>query len=191
MKAVIAAELLQSLKEEALFLLNQVESIASHTPTELLETSDGPNRWNTLQVLEHLNTYYRYYIPVLDLAMDKSNLPAAAHFQPGWLGGYFTKSMLPKEGQVKNKMKAMKGHSPSPELDRDKVLKEFLQWQRRLILLLEKARQKDLGSIRVPISIASFIRLKLGDVFLFISAHNQRHWVQIENLLGRLPVTLA
>lgn len=88
-------------------------------------------------------------------------------------------------------MKAMKAHSPTAELDKEKVVGEFLQWQRKFLLMLEKARQKDIQAIRVPISIASFIRLRLGDVLMFITAHNQRHWVQIEQLLGRLPVAIG
>jgi len=191
MKALIAAELLQTLKEEGLYLLNEVEAIGQHTPLELLEANDGAGRWNTLQVLEHLNTYYRYYIPLIDRLLEKSTEPARTHFQPGWLGGYFTRSMLPQQGQVKNKMKAMKSHSPSAYLDKEKVVGEFLQWQRKFLLILEKARQKDIQAIRVPISIASFIRLRLGDVLMFITAHNQRHWVQIEQLLGRLPVAIG
>ncbi len=191
MKALLAGDLLQTLKEEALFLLKEVEAMQQHTPLELLETTDGPGRWNTLQVLEHLNTYYRYYIPVLEKAMEASTTQAVMYFKPGWLGGYFTKSMLPKNGKVVNKMKAMKGHSPTAALDASAVLNDFLQAQRRFILLIDKARQHNLGAIRIPISIASFIRLKLGDVLMFITAHNQRHWVQIEQLLGRLPAVLA
>jgi hypothetical protein len=99
--------------------------------------------------------------------------------------------MLPQQGQIKNKMKAMKGHSPTAKLNKEQVVTEFLQWQRKFLLIIEKAGQKDIQSIRVPISIASFIRLRLGDVLMFITAHNQRHWVQIEQLLGRLPVALS
>ncbi|HEY8397391.1 MAG TPA: DinB family protein [Flavihumibacter sp.] len=194
MKALIATDLLQHLKEESVALLDQIDAMYQHTPLELLETNDGPNRWNTLQVLEHLNTYYRYYIPLIEKAMaEASNKQAgpSKHFKPGWLGGYFTKSMLPRQGKVTNKIKAMKAHSPSPDLDKERVMTEFMQWQRQFILLIERGRQVDLNKIRIPISIAQFIKLKLGDVFMFIAAHNQRHWVQIEKLLGRLPVALG
>lgn len=191
MKALIAADLLQTLKEEGLYFLKEVEAIGTHTPLELLEANDGAGRWNTLQVLEHLNTYYRYYIPLIDRLLAKSTESARRYFQPGWLGGYFTRSMLPQQGQIKNKMKTMKGHSPTADLNKDQVVHEFLLWQRKFLLIIEKAGQKDIQSIRVPISIASFIRLRLGDVLMFITAHNQRHWVQIEQLLGRLPVAVS
>ncbi|ULQ58390.1 DinB family protein [Flavihumibacter rivuli] len=187
MKQVNANDLLQSLKEDSVFLLEQIENISIYTPVELLETNDGEGRWNTLQVLEHLNTYYRYYLPHIEKAIAASSAQPQQYFKPGWLGNYFTNSMKPKDGQVKNKMKAMGKHNPDPKLDAKAVMRDFLHYQRTFVLLLEKGKQADLNSVKVPISIASFIRLKLGDVFSFIVAHNNRHWIQIEKLLERFP----
>ncbi len=191
MKQLETASLLATLKEDAIFLLEQVEMIGNGSPMELLEQPDGPGRWNTLQVLDHLNSYYRYYIPLMMTLVEKTSTTPAPHFQPGWLGNYFTQSMLPREGRVKNKMKAMKGHRPDSKLNGLSVLQEFLDWQRKFVLLIGLSERADLNTVRVPISIASFLKLKLGDVLMFITAHNQRHWVQIEKLLGRYPVALA
>ncbi len=185
MKAFPAQPFLDELRGHSLFLLEQVSSIAAETPTELLETNDGPGRWNTLQVLEHLNSYYRYYLPKMELLMEASKRPARPYFKPGWLGAYFTRMLAPRNGVVYNKMKAMKSHSPSPGLDAATVTAEFLRWQRKLVHLLQLAQKHDISAIRIPISIAPFIRLQLGDTFAFIVAHNQRHWIQIEHLLGR------
>ncbi|MBC6490478.1 DinB family protein [Flavihumibacter stibioxidans] len=191
MKPINSSELLSKLRAKSLFLLDQIENIGNHTPMELLEMNDGMGRWNTLQVLEHLNTYYRYYLPRIETLLEKSATGPNQYFKPGFLGNYFTRTMQPRNGRVANKMKAMKNHSPSPELDGRLVISEFLQWQRKLGLLIERSENVNLNKIRVPISIAPFIKLKLGDVFAFIVAHNNRHWVQIENLLERYPVTLT
>ncbi|WP_332732199.1 DinB family protein [Flavihumibacter sp.] len=187
MKHYNSSNLINSLKEDSVLLLEQIEQIVNHTPIELLESNDGPGRWNTLQVLEHLNSYYRYYIPKMTELVEKSVTAPSVFFTPGLLGGYFTRSMMPKDGVVKNKMKAMKGHSPNAQLNSENVLSEFLQWQRKLILLIGKAENIDLNAIRVPVSIAPYLKLKLGDMLMFIVAHNKRHWVQIEKLLERYP----
>ena len=63
------------------------------------------------------------------------------------------------------------------------VIEEFLQHQRKLIYLLELAKNLDINSIRIPISLTPYIKLKLGDTFNFIIAHNNRHRLQIENIL--------
>jgi hypothetical protein len=92
--------------------------------------------------------------------------------------------MLPKpDGTVTNKMKTFKNHNPQPELDVRRVLQEFEQQEVLLLQLLNKAGGVNINRNRIPISIASFIKLKMGDVFSFIIAHHQRHFVQIENIL--------
>jgi hypothetical protein len=52
-----------------------------------------------------------------------------------------------------------------------------------LLDLLELAKSKNIGAIRTPISISRWIKLKLGDTFRFFVAHEQRHFVQINNAL--------
>lgn len=189
MKPVNSSEFLHQLRKESLFLLDQVEHISNHCPMELLENSNGSGRWNCIQVLEHLNSYYRYYLPKIENLIEHSPADPHPHFKPGILGNYFTRTMQPKNGEVPNKMKAMKNHSPSASLDSKSVTREFLQWQRLLGLLIERSEKVNLNRIRVPISIAPFLTMKLGDVFAFMVAHNNRHWVQIENLLERFPAT--
>ncbi|MBZ5859493.1 DinB family protein [Flavihumibacter profundi] len=184
MKPFNSSVLLRELSNESLVLLEDITQIAEQTSPDLLETNDGPGRWNTLQVLEHLNSYYRYYLPLMEHKMELSTKHAQPLFKPGWLGDYFTRSMLPKNGTISNKMKAVKSHSPNPKLNSSHVIGEFLQWQRKLVHLLHLAERCDLNAIRIPISISPFIKLKLGDVFRFIIAHNQRHQVQIGKLLN-------
>lgn len=187
MKPLNSSEFLSKLKTESLFLLEQMENISNHTPLELLESNNGRGGWNTIQVLEHLNSYYRYYLPRIERLIAGSTLGPNPIFKPGLLGSYFTKTMQPKNGRVANKMKAMKNHSPSTDLNARTVIAEFLQWQRLLPLLMDRSQKADLNRIKVPLSIAPFLRMKLGDVFGFMVAHNNRHWVQIENLLERYP----
>ncbi|WP_315818042.1 hypothetical protein [Paraflavitalea speifideaquila] len=92
--------------------------------------------------------------------------------------------MLPKEnGVVTNKMKAPKDHRPSPDVDSLKVLNEFMAQEKLMLELINQARHTDLNKIRIPISIAKFIKLKLGDTFRFLVAHHQRHFVQVANTL--------
>ena len=68
-----------------------------------------------------------------------------------------------------------------------KAIQEFEQQEVWLLQLLDKAGEVNINRIRIPISIAPFIKLKIGDVFGFIIAHHQRHFVQIENTLPPAP----
>jgi hypothetical protein len=97
--------------------------------------------------------------------------------------------MMPKNVfEIKNKMKAMKGYSPTNGLNVDAVFKEFFQHQNRLLHLLDVARRRNLNSIRIPITITKLIRFKLGDTFRFLIAHEQRHMIQARNAIKAVGV---
>ena len=181
MKSINSLSLIEQLQSEIRELIAQVLLLKSQDPGALLE-QPGPGKWSVIQVLDHLNSYGNYYLPALENGLSV-NKPAAVNFRPGWLGNYFTALMLPKEGEVKNKMKAPKNHSPSFHADAQPVIETFLVQQHRLLEFLEKAKGRDIGGTRVPVSLSRFIRLKLGDTFRFLIAHEQRHFVQIENTL--------
>lgn len=166
-------------------------------PDALARVSDsGPGgAWSAAQCLEHLNIYGRYYLPAIEKAIEEAkrknsrrshgSLTRAQEFRPGWLGDYFTKLMRPKaDGQLKSKMKAPKNAVPSSNPDPRAMLAEFIDQQEKLLQLLAAAGDVNLNQIRVPISIAPWIRLKLGDTFLFLVAHLERHVLQAERAMG-------
>ena len=147
----------------------------------------SPEKWSAAQCLEHLNSYGDYYLPAIENAILKAkqkNSTASNEFVPGWFGNYFTELMLPKEdGKKIKKMKAMKAYSPINDLDASAVISKFIDQQEKMLLLLEEARKVDLGKIHVPVSIAKWLKLKLGDTFLFVIAHNYRHVLQAQKAL--------
>jgi uncharacterized damage-inducible protein DinB len=150
---------------------------------ELLLTAPAAGKWSVVQVLEHLNSYGRYYLPAIEKSLQTNKLHKEI-FKPGWFGNYFTKIMKPGEdGKITNKMSAPKNHRPATDLDVKPVIDQFFAQQQKLLDLLEKAKQKDIGAIRTPISISRFIKLKVGDTFRFLIAHEQRHFVQITNAI--------
>ena len=184
MKKVPATSLLETFQTDTRHIMLRTAQLQQLPVSRLLQ-QPAPGRWSVAQVIEHLNTYGRYYLPKLQQAINNKNGKPAEWFVPGWLGSYLTKSMMPKpDGTIGNKMKAFKNQTPAPELDAVKVLQEFEQQQVLLLQLLDKAQHVDLNRARIPVSIAPFIKLKMGDVFGFIIAHHQRHFVQIENIIS-------
>jgi hypothetical protein len=184
MKKVQATSLLETLQTDTRHIMLRTAQL-KQLPVSTLIKQPAPGRWSVAQVIEHLNTYGRYYLPKMQEAINNNKTEPAEWFVPGWLGGYFTNSMMPKpDGTIGNKMKAFRNHSPAPDVDAIKALEEFEQQEVLLLQLLEKAQQVNINHLRIPVSIAQFIKLKLGDVFGFIIAHHQRHFVQIENTIS-------
>ncbi len=183
MKTLKSIALLDTLKSDTRQVILTVKQFLQEDPG-LLVAQPAPGKWSVAQAIEHLNTYGRYYLPAIESALSNNQFPASDAFTPGWLGNYFTNSMKPTpEKQIKNKTKAMKGYRPPADLDSKKVLDECLQQQVKLLELLDRAANHDIARTRIPVSIAKFIRLKLGDTFRFLIAHEQRHIIQCENAL--------
>lgn len=177
MKSFKSLELLESLQADVRQLILVATHLQNEDP-EVLQKQPATGKWSVVQVLEHLNSYGRYYLPAIEksLQMDK---PAKEFFKPGWIGNYFTKIMKPgADGKIGNKMNAPKNHRPSADLDIKPVMDTFFAQQQILLQLLEAAKKKDIGSIRTPISISRFMKLKVGDTFRFLIAHEQRHMLQ-------------
>ncbi len=147
---------------------------------EELNYRKSPESWNTLECLEHLNLYGRFYIPEIDNRINSSKTTPQKEFKSGFLGNYFAKSMLPKDKL--NKMKTFKSMNPiHKNLDKN-VLEEFISQQKQILELLEKSRKVNLEKVKTSISITHFIKLKLGDTFRFVINHNTRHVIQAKKI---------
>jgi hypothetical protein len=180
MKKVNSHTLLDNLQSDTRQLMVKLNYLRQVDP-EVLVQQPAPGKWSVAQVIEHLNSYGRYYLPLLQKKLELSVYPASYTFKHGMLGHWFTKSMLPKENnRIANKMQTPKGHRPPVDIDSKSVMDEFEEQELLILDLMNKAKQTDIGKLRIPISIAPFIKLKMGDVFGFLIAHHQRHFVQIE-----------
>ena len=182
-------DLLNELQEDVRKIKAAAEHIKGVDSRKLIYQTH-PEKWSVVQVLEHVNAYGRYYLPAIDRAIAFKSAEPNVWFTPGFLGNYFTKSMKPTNVyEVKNKMKTMKSYSFPNSLNVDEVVNEFLNQQDKLIQLMDTAKTRDLNNIRIPITISKMVKLKLGDVFRFLVAHEQRHMIQARNTLHETGVS--
>lgn len=166
-------------------LLNQLENqVENHLQQVLLKFQNASNNtllkpsntggWSIAQCLEHLNTYGNYYLPLFEKEIAKSpDKPEASYIKSSWLGRKSIESMNPATG--KKKFKALKNHIPVPDLDAQAVIAEFINHQERLLQIIRLAKSKDIQQIKIPISIATFLKLNLGDALQFVIVHTERH----------------
>jgi len=137
--------------------------------------------WSIAQCLDHLNGYGHLYYPLIEKGLE-SNQDKGDEYKATWLGNYFTKMLDPDTG--KRKMKTFKKHVPARDLDAHNVVAEFIRQEEYFLQLIRKARGRNLNKISIPTSIASFIRMNLGDTFRFLVAHNERHIRQAARARG-------
>lgn len=189
MKKFKSEELINQLQTDVKQIIAAAEHLQTADPVKL-NYCPAEGSWSVAQVLEHLNAYNRYYLPAIEKAMIPISRNTSAWFVPGFWGNYFTKMMMPKNVyEIKNKMKAPKNYSPDKGANVETVFKEFFKHQHKLLQLLEVSRRRNMNDIKIPISISKLVRLKLGDTFRFLIAHEQRHMIQARNAMKAVGVS--
>lgn len=181
MKTVPTLSLLQDLEARTESTVTIAVKTFQHLHDAALLKLPANDGWSIAQCLDHLNSYGDFYLPHIKKALDKNmHTHSTEYFKSSWLGNYFTHLMLPDSGK---KYKAFKKHVPKTDLDATKVVATFIHQQELLLSYLEIAADRNIHVIRIPVSIAPFVKLKLGDVFQFLIAHNERHLKQaMQNL---------
>lgn len=186
MKTINSNKLLELLQHEVKLIILQANKWKL-LPAELLQYQPAENKWSIAQVIQHLNFYSRHYIPAIENKLHYNTCVAATEFKPGWLGDYFTKLMQPSaDNTIAKKMKAPKNATPVAVPHAQEELDEFINHQHQLLNILSIAKNVDLNKTRIPTLLSSMIKLKLGDTFRFFIAHEQRHAVQVNNILATI-----
>ena len=83
----------------------------------------------------------------------------------------------------------MKAFTFPNSLNVDKVFDEFDSHQAEMLGFLELAKERNMNSSRIPLSLTNMVKLKLGDVLRFLIAHEQRHLIQARNTLKQVGVS--
>jgi len=162
-------ELLSELLFQSTTHLAQTEELIECSEAQLLKPAANGG-WSIVECFEHLNTYFRYYLPLIDKAVEKLTFDNGNEYKSGWLGEYMIGLM-----ETTKKYKAAKKHIPAVEVSAHEVLDEFIGRQRHFINLVNRSKDKNLSTPRIPTSINQYLKLKLGDIFRFIVIHNERH----------------
>lgn len=173
---VNSQDLLNTLEQRVEKQLQESIRVFQNMDEQALLRPSANGGWSIAQCLWHLNSYGHFYLPHIGQGLAQSRAHHNTVFKSSWLGNYFTRMMKP---DVKGKKyKAIKAHIPPAALDAHSVVSEFIAQLEQLLDHLRQARQADLNAIKVPVSIAGWVKLKLGDVFQFIITHNDRHLLQ-------------
>jgi hypothetical protein len=137
--------------------------------------------WSIAQVMEHLVITDQSYIDAFERILaappgKRSNQP----WRPSLIGGLLTRSQRPDS---KQKMTTPARWRPGPEARAD-VVAAYIAVRERLIDIMRRAEGHDLRRTKLSSPAARLIRLNLGDAFMTLVVHTQRHLQQIERIKG-------
>lgn len=168
-------ELLQEAKTATLAILKLVEENFATLSLEALNQKPSPQQWSIAECLEHLNYYSDYYNKTAKAAIKNAEAKQwknAPTFTSTWLGKKSIESVDPNNAKPS---KTPKNLNPTSSSVRPDVVPRFLAAQKEFLALIEAAQHVNLNKAKVRIEVFKLLKLCLGDLFLFMIAHNQRH----------------
>lgn len=154
-----------------------------------LSAKPDADRWSVLQCVEHMNISDAHYLMELERVFNSPIERSSKSFRPGWLGNLFVKAIKPRaNGHIPNKMKTFRKFQPEIDVHFD-TLAKFIEDQDVLVDFINKCKQLDLNKNKVVSAIGRIVVFRLGDGLRFLTAHNQRHILQVENTLKEVQST--
>jgi len=174
---------LVSQNEEITDVVESVELLEK----EVLFEKPAAGRWSIMECFQHMNILYDVYIHNIKEAIEnsKKSLKSVEFFKPTLIGYYFFLSMTPNEkNNPRFKIKTLKRFEPTG-VKEDSII-SFRKYHMEFSGLINKIPELNLDKIKVTSSIGNIMRFKLGDAFRIVTAHNQRHIMQVQKTLKTL-----
>jgi hypothetical protein len=135
--------------------------------------------WSIAQVMEHLIiTEESYLAEFARVLAEKPKAPNNDVWQPSLIGGFLIRSQMPDS---KKKVTTPRGWRPPAEPRAD-VVDEYIKVRQRLIEAMRAADGYNLRRTKLSSPAAKFVRLNIGDAFMTLVVHTQRHLKQIERI---------
>ncbi|HUF68965.1 MAG TPA: DinB family protein [Longimicrobiales bacterium] len=168
-------------------LIQAVEAQAKRAASDLDATAmkwrppDGG--WSVAQILEHLViTTTLYLAPIRGMIDDATPADGPVRpWKPSLMGGLLIRSLVPT---AERRLPTVGKLEPGPEPDTD-VVGRLLGAFRNVADLLWNAQGIDMRKPRMTSPVSPLVRrLNLGDGFVIVVVHAQRHMRQIERVIA-------
>ncbi|UXP32716.1 DinB family protein [Reichenbachiella agarivorans] len=179
------AQLIESLKQDTLVIIEEVKALAK-LDEEILTMKADAKRWSILECIEHLNIADAHYLMQFDKKLRIATPSQNMACDSTYLGKLFINKIKPRaDGSIPSPMKTMRKFDPDVTVHKDTISK-FLEDQQELLKYLDMCQRLDLQKIKIPSALGAIITFRLGDALQFLIGHNQRHIIQAKNVLKEL-----
>ncbi len=142
----------------------------------------GGASWSVVQCLDHLASTNEKYTAAFIDAIGKAHPGHRPLQAAGWPSRFFLKQVGPV---VTTKIKAPKKIRPVAALPQAAALKKFLDANAAVRQFVQDRSGLDLCGVRFKNPFVPLLNFTVATGLLVISAHNQRHLLQIRNVLNR------
>lgn len=129
--------------------------------------------WSIAQVLEHLIISDSLYLPELREIVTNGK-PGTGEWKSTITGGFIIRALQPASTRKTPAPRVFR-----PDEPRADVVEACIQVKGALASLIEAAKGVDLRRNKLHSPVSKLIRINLGDAFMILAVHTQRHLQQI------------
>lgn len=156
--------------------------VASSLTAEQLAWQPAPGTWGVGHILEHLVVTNDAYLKVMRGLIYARDAAHCENGSAGWeptVSGWLLVSWMRSKWRIKTK------RSLGVRTPRDNVLAAFLERQNTQVTFLRAAAALEWKKVRLASPVNPVWRLNLGDAFMVLTVHAQRHIKQMERVRDR------
>jgi hypothetical protein len=169
--------------------IDQLRQLDSST----LTTPPNPKAWSVLEIIEHMNIAYMFYVEKVDAALAKSTDHTSGNkaFKARTWQKIIIVAQRPKDQKRKWKMKTLRKFEPifSNNMTQEQindVFEKFNHLHGHLKQSILTSRQKEVSKTKISSAVGPIVTFYLPECFEFLLSHAERHIVQIEETLDLL-----
>ena len=173
--------------ESLRFAASKVRTAAERLATlsyEQLTWKPSPDRWNSLQILDHLNRTHALCAPKFAVALDDAS-PAgeegSSTIKFGFVDRVFLKFM---SGEAPIKAPVPPIFEPEASPDRKQTLRRFFEFHDAVADVIERSNAFRLEGLRVTSPVSEKFRPGYLAYLTGLVLHEKYHWEQIEALVA-------
>lgn len=149
---------------------------------EQINWKPNAKAWSVGQCFEHLIVTNNLYFPNIQNVLDgkhRNNFFSKIPFSTDLVAVLMKNALNPKQ---KRKMKTFKIFEPAASNIPETIIKDFHENQRKMISMIEAAKDFDTNKIKIAEPLSPLLNLRLGDAFEILLMHEQRHFLQAERV---------
>jgi len=158
-------------------IIEEIDALRRQLTPEQLHWKPAGDQWSIAQIFEHLLLTDRPSVEPLAAVIATAPRGATA-WKPTIMGRLI---LMAVEPATRRKTKAKKGFLPAQRPSGD-VVAEYVGVRKQLLELVLESERINLNAARTRFPIRTPFRYNLGDAFMILVRHTQRHLQQISRI---------
>ena len=157
--------------------LERAKALTTADESALVRPREGGG-WSPAAIFDHLSVMNRLYLPKIEVATASAEPAARRDWKPT-IGG----RMLRWSVTTSLKLKTPTLFRPPDPASDPGAVSRFLRSHEDLLRALDRSSDLHWKSVRLSSPASGLVSLNLGDVFVVLAEHGERHLKQIEAVL--------